>query len=182
MGLKQSAPLMYDVDATFDDVDISKRNTYAFNSQSLWQKNEYFRSQKFLLLILGYGLMILITLLSLTNIFQSISTSMRMRRKEFAAYQSMGMSRKDLKRMLSIEAGFYGIIGCVIGIPVSFLGLLGVYDTYHEVFYNITWKIPWDMVPIQIVVAVLLLIVPVRYAMSQLKHLNIIESIRNDNQ
>ena len=126
--------------------------------------------------------MALITLLSLTNIFQSISTSMRMRRKEFAAYQSMGMSRKDLKRMLSIEAGFYGIIGCVIGIPISFLGLLGVYDTYHEVFYNITWKIPWDMVPIQIVVAILLLIVPVRYAMSQLKHLNIIESIRNDNQ
>lgn len=125
---------MYEVDATFDDVDISKRNTYAFNSQSLWQKNEYFRSQKFLLLILGYGLMALITLLSLTNIFQGISTSMRMRRKEFAAYQSMGRSRKDLKRMLSIEAGFYGIIGCVIGIPVSFLGLLGVYDTYHEVF------------------------------------------------
>lgn len=182
VGLKQSAPLMYEVDATFDDVDISKRNTYVFNSQSLWQKNEYFRSQKFLLLILGYGLMALITLLSLTNIFQGISTSMRMRRKEFAAYQSMGMSRKDLKRMLSIEAGFYGIIGCVIGIPVSFLGLLGVYDTYHEVFYTIIWKIPWDMVPIQIVVAVLLLIVPVRYAMSQLKHLNIIESIRNDNQ
>ena len=182
VGLKQSIPLTYDPAASFDEVDISKRDSYSFNSQALWQKNEYFRSQKFLLLILGYGLMALITLLSLTNIFQSISTSMRMRRKEFAAYQSMGMSRKDLKRMLSIEAGFYGIIGCVIGIPVSFLGLLGVYDTYHEVFYNITWKIPWDMVPIQIVVAVLLLIVPVRYAMSQLKHLNIIESIRNDNQ
>ena len=51
VGLKQSAPLMYEVDATFDDVDISKRNTYAFNSQSLWQKNEYFRSQKFLLVL-----------------------------------------------------------------------------------------------------------------------------------
>ena len=182
VGLKQSAPLTYDPAVSFDEVDISKRDSYSFNSQALWQKKEYFRSQKFLLLILGYGLMVLITLLSLTNIFQSISTSMRMRRKEFAAYQSMGMSRKDLKRMLSIEAGFYGIIGCVIGIPISFLGLLGVYDTYHEVFYNITWKIPWDMVPIQIVVAILLLIVPVRYAMSQLKHLNIIESIRNDNQ
>lgn len=180
--LKKGAPLTYDPAVSFDEVDISKRDSYFFNSQALWQKNEYFRSQKFLLLILGYGLMALITLLSLTNIFQSISTSMRMRRKEFAAYQSIGMSQKDLKRMLSIEAGFYGIIGCVIGIPVSFLGLLGVYDTYHEVFYNITWKIPWDMVPIQIVVAILLLIVPVRYAMSQLKHLNIIESIRNDNQ
>jgi len=46
VGLKQSAPLMYDVDCTFDEVDISKRNSYAFNSQALWQKNEYFRSQK----------------------------------------------------------------------------------------------------------------------------------------
>ena len=37
VGLKQSAPLMYDVDCTFDEVDISKRNSYAFNSQALWQ-------------------------------------------------------------------------------------------------------------------------------------------------
>ena len=52
VGLKKGAPLTYDPAVSFDEVDISKRDSYSFNSQALWQKNEYFRSQKFLLLIL----------------------------------------------------------------------------------------------------------------------------------
>ncbi|OUQ49462.1 ABC transporter permease [Lachnoclostridium sp. An118] len=159
---------------------LPENDTFVFNSRLLWQRNQYFHSEKFFQLILGYGLVLLITILSLTNIFQNISTSMRMRRKEFSAYQSIGMSPASLRNMLLFEAAIYGVSGCLAGIPLSFLLLYQVYLSF-KVNYALRWEMPWDMVPVQIVFAILIIVVPVVCAMSQLKNLNIIDSIRDEN-
>lgn len=159
---------------------MPENDTFVFNSRLLWQRNQYFHSEKFFQLILGYGLVLLITILSLTNIFQNISTSMRMRRKEFSAYQSIGMSPASLRNMLLFEAAIYGVSGCLAGIPLSFLLLYQVYLSF-KVNYALRWEMPWDMVPVQIVFAILIIVVPVVCAMSQLKNLNIIDSIRDEN-
>ena len=156
---------------------LPEDDTFVFNSRLLWQRDQYFHSEKFFQLILGYGLVLLIAILALTNIFQNISTSMRMRRKEFSAYQSIGMSSDSLRNMLLFEAAIYGVSGCLVGMPVSFLILYQVYISYKE-NYAIRWEMPWDMVPVQIAFAILIIVIPVVCAMSQLKNLNIIDSIR----
>ena len=159
---------------------LPEDDTFVFNSRLLWQRDQYFHSEKFFQLILGYGLVLLIAILALTNIFQNISTSMRMRRKEFSAYQSIGMSSDSLRNMLLFEAAIYGVSGCLVGMPVSFLILYQVYISYKE-NYAIRWEMPWDMVPVQIAFAILIIVIPVVCAMSQLKNLNIIDSIRDEN-
>lgn len=179
VGLKKVTTASIDRNLA-DGLKLPENDSYAYNSASIWKKEQYFHSEQFLLLVLGYGIILLITILSLTNIFQNIATSMRLRRHEFAAYQSMGMSQATLKKMLFIESSMYGVIGCLVGIPCSFLGLYQVYDSFKH-SYEIVWEIPWDMVPIQLVIAVFLMLLPPIYAMSQLKNLNIIESIRQDN-
>lgn len=163
-----------------DGQKLPENDTYVVNSRELWKKEQYFQSKQFFILVLGYGMLLLITVLSLTNIFQNISTSMRVRRREFSVYQSVGMSQAILKKMLCVETAIYGIAGCLVGIPISFLVLYQVYESF-KTLYEIVWKTPWDMLPIQLSVAVLLIFAPVFYAMSQLRHLNIIESIRNEN-
>src|SRR5699024_11110024 len=102
------------------------------------------------------------------------------RRKEFSAYQSIGMSPASLRNMLLFEAAIYGVSSCLAGIPLSFLLLYQVYLSF-KVNYAIRWEMPWDMVPVQIVFAILIIVVPVVCAMSQLKNLNIIDSIRDEN-
>lgn len=159
---------------------LPENDTYYFGSRAIVQREKYFYSEKYLLLLLGYGLIVLITLLSLTNIFQNISQSMRMRKREFAALQSIGMSVKDLRKMLLLENVMYGVIGCVIGIPVSFLLLLEVRHEFSK-WNEINWVAPWDMVPLQIIIAILLIFLPMIHTISQMKNLNLIDTIRSEN-
>lgn len=163
-----------------NEEEYPENETYYFGSYSIWQKEQYFHSEKFLILILGYGIVILITTLLLTNIFQSISMSMRIRKREFAMYRSMGMTTSVLQRLLVMENAVYGLAGCVLGVPISFLLLREVYLEFAR-YYELDWKMPWDLVPLQLFICILVLILPMVHTNAQLKHLNIIESIRNEN-
>ena len=178
IGLRKSSAKSMDLNLA--DSCLPENDTYCFNSQSIWQKNQYFHSEKFLLLILGYGIILLITALSLTNMVQNISMSMRIRKREFAVYQSMGMSSASLKKMLIIENSMYGLTGCLFGIPISMALLYEVYMEFSH-SYEIVWRMPWDIFPIQFMIAVLLILIPVIHTINQMKHLNIIESIRDEN-
>ena len=160
---------------------LPENDTYYFGSRSIVQREKYFHSEKYLLLLLGYGVIVLITLLSLTNIFQNISQSIRMRKREFAALQSVGMSVRDLRKMLLYENMTYGVLGCIIGIPISFLLLAEVRHEFSK-WNEINWVAPWDMVPLQIFIAILLIVLPMIHTVSQMKNLNLIEEIRNENR
>ena len=165
----------------FDGAILPENDTYYFGSRAIVQREKYFHSEKYLLLLLGYGLIALITMLSLTNIFQNISQSMRMRKREFAALQSIGMTVKDLQKMLLFENAMYGVIGCVIGISISFLLLQEVRHEFSK-WNEINWVTPWDMVPLQIFIAILLIVLPMIHTVFQMKNMNLIEEIRNENR
>ena len=165
----------------FDGAILPENDTYYFGSRAIVQREKYFHSEKYLLLLLGYGLIALITMLSLTNIFQNISQSMRIRKREFAALQSIGMTVKDLRKMLLFENAMYGVIGCVIGIQISFLLLQEVRHEFSK-WNEINWVTPWDMVPLQIFIAILLIVLPMLHTVFQMKNMNLIEEIRNENR
>lgn len=178
-GLRQGSAANRDL-GLGDEEEFPENDTYYFSSKSIWQKEQYFHSEKFLILLLGYGIIVLIVTLLLTNIFQNISMSMRVRKREFAMYQSMGMTTGVLRRMLMMENAVYGLVGCVLGIPISFLLLREVYLEFSR-YYELDWVMPWDLVPLQLLIIFLLLILPMVHTSSQMKHLNIIESIRDEN-
>ena len=129
---------------------------------------------------MGYGIVVLIVTLLLTNIFQSISMSIRVRKREFAIYQSMGMTADILRKMLCMENAVYGLVGCIIGIPISFILLREVYLEFAR-YYELDWTMPWDLVPLQVLICLFVLVLPMIHTKSQMKHLNIIESIRDEN-
>lgn len=163
-----------------DQEEYPENDTYHFGSYSIWQKEQYFHSEKFLILLLGYGIVVLIVTLLLTNIFQSISMSIRVRKREFAIYQSMGMTADVLRRMLMMENAVYGLVGCILGIPISFLLLREVYLEFAR-YYELDWTMPWDLMPLQVLICLLVLLLPMIHTRAQMKHLNIIESIRDEN-
>ena len=66
-----------------------------------------------------YGFIIVITLIGVTNIFNTITTNMNLRSKEFAMLKSIGMTKKEFNNMIMLESFFYGVkslfIGCLLG-------------------------------------------------------------------
>lgn len=153
--------------------------SFFYSNVESWRRDNLIHSETFLVMLLGFGVVIIITALSVSNIFQNIAMSLRTRSREFALYLSMGMTEIQIRQMLKAENSAYGIAGCVLGIPISLLALYGVYMEYSD--YIMDWKLPWDLVAVEMVIAFMIIVVPSIHTAAQLRHLNIIESIRNEN-
>lgn len=156
-----------------------ENNTYFFGSRAIWQKEQYFHSEKFLQLVLGYGVILLIAALCLSNILQNISMGMRTRRREFAIYSSMGMEGRTLRCMLLAENSLYGVFAGVIGIPISLMLLPEVFNEFSQ-FRIIRPVFPTDMLILEFIITGILIIVPVIHTLFQMRHLNVIGSIQTD--
>lgn len=129
--------------------------------------------------IFFYGFISVITLISVTNIFNTITTSMTLRRREFAMLKSIGMTNKEFKKMISLESLFLGIKACLFGIP---LGIIVSYLVYLGFNYNMEmpYKLPYFAILIAFVFVMLIIGIIMRYSLKKQAKQNIIETIRKE--
>lgn len=135
--------------------------------------------------IFAYGFIIVISLIGLTNIFNTITTNMRMRRKEFAVLQSIGMTKKEFNRMIALESLLYTMKSLLIGIPLGLLGSWGIYGIYGSQLRGTAKEIPFLFptfgVLISIVVVLAIVWIIMRFSIRKVRTQNIIETIRSEN-
>lgn len=67
--------------------------------------------------VLSYGFVILIALIAVANVFNTISTNVALRRKDFAMLRSVGMTQKGFDRMMCYECLMYGTKALCWGLP-----------------------------------------------------------------
>ena len=82
---------------------------------------------KAVIAIFLYGFITLITLIGVTNIFNTISTNVALRRREFAMLKSVGLTPRGFNRMINYESIFYGLKALLYGLPVSVLISMWMY-------------------------------------------------------
>ena len=67
-----------------------------------------------LVAIFLYGLITVIALIGITNIFNTITTNMNLRRGEFAILKSIGMTSHEFNRLVNLEIIFYSLKSLLI--------------------------------------------------------------------
>ena len=133
-----------------------------------------------LISIFLYGFIAVISLIGVTNIFNTITTNMNLRQKEFAMLKSIGMTSKEFNRMIVLESIFYGTKSLLIGVP---LGLGGSYFVY-KAFGNgaeFEYTLPITAILISVIAVFLLIFLIMHFSFKKINKQNIIETIRNDN-
>ncbi|PFA91060.1 ABC transporter permease [Bacillus cereus] len=127
--------------------------------------------------ILAYGFIVVIVLIGSVNIFNTITVSILMRRKELAAFKSIGMSQKDLKKMVIYEGLLYGFFGSLQGI---FFGCLLSYILYLAVSNTISfeWTIPYQACFITFITALLISYIAVLIPLRKIQKDNTIDVLR----
>ena len=118
-----------------------------------------------------YGFIIVIALIGITNMFNTITTNMQLRKPEFAMLKSIGMTNKEFNKMIRLET----IIGTIISI-IMFMDFKGISASEALVQLKI-----WQPILISVIAVFLLLTWIMNYAMKKTKTQNIIETIRNEN-
>ena len=166
-------------DATEFEKDLNKdyKEVGVYNVQTEAER------QNALILIIAiflYGFIIVISLIGVTNIFNTITSNMNLRSKEFANLKSIGMTKKEFNRMIRLESIFYGLKSIIIGVP---LGLLGSYLLYLALGEGIVMPYTFPIMPTVVAVIVVFLLIGriMKYSLNKINKQNIIETIRKDN-
>lgn len=152
--------------------ELSYHNHYHYHHQD----------KQFLLFIsiFVYGFITLITSISVANILNTISTSISLRKREFAMLKSVGMTPKSFMRMIHFESIFYGLKAVLYGLPVSIAIMYWIHHAMmHSFSYDFT--LPLNHM-IYVVIAVFIIVgLTMMYSTSKVRKENIIDVLKQEN-
>jgi putative ABC transport system permease protein len=104
----------------------------------------------------GYGLSLFIALIGVLNYINTVLTGVVSRRNELAMLESIGMTKKQLKRMLILE-GFYTVLLTVL--ITSTLGVLLTYNLSKSITENMAFMVfQMSWLPFILTVPILLIL------------------------
>ncbi|KGE20927.1 ABC transporter permease [Paenibacillus wynnii] len=163
---KESSPAMIlsatlQVDSTkLDDVELAAKAITAPTDELTLKSREDYRQELsgFITIFqtLGYGLSFVIALIGVLNYINTVLTGVIARRNEFAVLESIGMTKKQLKKMLVYE-GLYNVLLTVI--ITSTAGVLVTYSISKSITENMAFTVfQMSWLPFIMVVPVLLVI------------------------
>ena len=161
-------------DILVNEFDIGKNNIV--NAAQERRNNE---NLILIIKIFLYGFIVIVSLIGITNIFNTVTTGMELRGKEFAMLQSIGMTKREFDKMIRMESVFYGskalIIGVVSGTVLSYIIYMAAGES------QLRYTLPLPAIVIAVVVVIILLLGIMKYSIVQIRKQNIIETIRNEN-
>ena len=163
-----------------DDIDKilvnEEYNLENFNT-SLKQMKSFYT----LVAIFLYGFIIVIALIGVTNIFNTITTSISLRSREFAMLKSIGMTKKEFNRMIRLESTFYCFKSLVIGIPIGIVLSYLIFKALSSGSVEIMYSLPVIGILISLISVLLLIYFIMKYSVNKINKNNIIDTIRNEN-
>lgn len=152
-------------------------------SASLYDVAESREADRAMILVIdifSYGFIVLIALISIANVFNTISTNVQLRRQEFAMLKSVGMTGKGFDKMMNYECALYGVKSLLYGVPISLLVSWMMYFSMVK-GWNAKYMFPWQGILIVTVSVFIVVFATMLYSMSKIKKDNPIEALRNEN-
>lgn len=165
------------IDKLTKELDKYSNVNYINIKESMKQTNNLILVVK----ILMYGFISLVTLIGVTSVFNTISTSMALRKREFAILRSIGLTRGGFNKMLFFESLFFGMKSLIFALPVSIGVTILIHYSLSDMMSISTIIIPWKAIIISIVSVFIIVLLTMMYSSSKIKKHNIIEQIREEN-
>ena len=169
-------------EAFSEDVqDILENGNYADSGvMDMVSSIEMMNSTTLIMQVFLYGFITLMALISVANIFNTVSTSIDLRRKEFAMLKSVGVTPKGFIRMLRFESLFYGLKALIFGLPLGLLCSYFMQQILVSGSFDIAFYPDWR-VYLGVTLAVFLIVgMSMWYATSKVKKDTIVETLKTE--
>lgn len=163
-----------------DLTDICEKNNIEANCYDYMKEVESVRNLITIIKVFAYGFIVLISLIATANVFNTISTNVALRRREFAMLRSVGMTSKGIWKMLNFECIIYGVKALIYGLPVSGAICWLMHRSISEGM-EISFIIPWKAVFIAVLSVFVVVFSTMLYAMNRIRKDNPIDALKNEN-
>ena len=165
--------LQDDIEKILGDID--------YNLDNVDKNYKIIKGVYTLISIFLYGFITVIALIGITNIFNTITTNMNLRRGEFAILKSIGMTSYEFNRLVNLETVFYSLKSLLIGIPLGIGLSYLIYFAFTQGNKELQYDFPLGGILISILAVFILVYIIMNYSIKKVKNQNIIEDIRNEN-
>lgn len=126
----------------------------------------------------------MIALIAVANVFNTISTNIKLRKRELAMIRSVGMSDRDFSKMMGVECIFYGMRTLLFSLPLSavfsFLIYYGIAGGRISGTDGLSFTLPWGSIAVSLWGVFLVIFITTLYTTSRIKKENIIDALRDD--
>ncbi len=126
-----------------------------------------------------YGFITVISLVSVTNIVNTISTNINLRKRELAIIKSIGVTPGGFNKMICLEGLLYGILSLLYGLPIG-IGMVVLMNTLLGDVIQFGLVLPWSGIIICIVGIFVITFIASYIPMKKINKENIIENIRQE--
>lgn len=151
-----------------------------YSGYSIKEEMQLMNNLKLIIEIFLYGFIVLISLIGISNIFNTITTNVNLRKREFANLKSIGMTDKAFNKMMNLECLFYGTKSLLFGLPIGCVMCYLLSKAFSsEIMFM--FKMPWSSIAIVVVAVYLIVFMTMKYAKNKIKKDNIIDVLRDDN-
>lgn len=145
--------------------------------------DEEVQAQKAMILVISiflYGFIAIISLVGVTNIFNTITSNMDLRAREFAMLKSIGMTKKEFNRMVNLETILYSSKSLFYGIILGIIGSIAIHKAFSENI-EMSYQVPYSAILISVIFVFVIVYIIMRYSIRKINKQNTIETIRNEN-
>lgn len=164
------------LDELINTLNNKYNNTIRIYSNNLAKMQQSNENEQLIKEILLYSFLVLIGILSIINVFNITISNIRIRKNELAELSAIGMSKKQMNKMLRLEGVFYGIISLFIGFIISIIILYILYGRMMDTQLY-AFEIPLKIFVPTIIVVFCVIFVSIWYAKRQFKNENIADII-----
>ena len=152
-------------------------NMYVTNIAS---EVRFYDSVRLVVYIFAYGFIGIITLIGVTNIFNTLTSNIDLRQREFAMLKSIGMTKKEFNKMINLETLFYSLKALIFGIVFGLISSLAIYKAFAQSL-DYGFKIPMQAILISILFVFVIVFIIMKFAIGKINKQNIIDTIRKEN-
>lgn len=165
----------YEIDNRMEEIENISKDMAIFG-ENLYETRMETESFQELFKFILYMIIIMITVFSMTNIYYIISSSTNLRKKDFAVLRALGMSEKQINKMLFLEGVFYGASGLCIGTIFSFwiLYLISRFAIDTELYL---FEFPFIHILYAVIIVYVTIYIAMMIARTKIKKRNIISDI-----
>ena len=163
-----------------DDMTVSQIRSLTTSQMTFSdrrQSNEEARAAFYSFAIFIYGFLIILASITVFNIINSMNTSVSGRMNQYGVMRAIGMSGRQLHRMVIAEASTYTVCGCLAG---CFLGLplhRFIFRAMITSRWGLPWQPPFTALVVIVGIAVLATFLSVKGPVKKIKQLDIVNVV-----
>lgn len=122
---------------------------------------------------------VILALIAMANVFNTLTNSLILRRREFAVMRSAGLSNRQFRCMIMDECANFGIKGLIPGMLISIAVSYLLFHMVTQSMSGLAFNLPWPYVGLAVAMTAAAMAISVAFGMHRCKADNVVEALRD---